>query len=321
MTEENDTQTQADQTEEVAGEKAEATSPKAHEEISLAHKAGRMGNLLYRYTKLQTEAHGGFGDPLRGQGRVLALLKAKPETSQKELSFLLDMRQQSLSELLAKLEEKGFVTRAKSEEDGRVTMVRLTEEGASAAPAEDDMDPDEDVFSCLSAEERAQFEAHVDTVIASLEEKLRALGFDPNARRERHDDRRGGFGRGRDERGGRGGYGRGGFERGGRDERRGGYGHGRDERGGRGGFDRERHDDRCGGFGRGRDERGSRDERPSRGPKGFGPQNTSRGYGYQSSDRKGGYGHGRDERGGRGGFDRGGRDDRRGGYGKGRDRD
>ncbi|EHF01429.1 hypothetical protein HMPREF1008_01574, partial [Olsenella sp. oral taxon 809 str. F0356] len=89
----------------------------------------------------------------------------------------------------------------------------------------------------------------------------------------------------------------------------------------RGGFDRERHDDRRGGFGRGRDERGSRDERPSRGPKGFGPQNTSRGYGYQSSDRKGGYGHGRDERGGRGGFDRGGRDDRRGGYGKGRDRD
>lgn len=298
MTEENDIQTKP-QTD-------EATSPKAHEELSLAHKAGRMGNLLYRYTKLQTEAHGGFGDPLRGQGRVLALLKAKPETSQKELSFLLDMRQQSLSELLAKLEEKGFVTRAKSEEDGRITMVRLTEEGASAAPAENDMDPDEDVFSCLSEEERAQFEAHVDTVVASLEEKLRALGFDPNAKRERRDERRG-FGHGRDDRGGRGGYGRGGFDRGGRDDRRGGFGHGRD--------------DRRGGYGHGRDERGGRDERPGRGPKGFGPQNTSRGYGYQSSDRKGGYGHGRDDRGGRGGFDRGGRDDRRGGYGKGRERD
>ena len=35
---------------------------------------------------------------------VLALLAAKPETTQRELSYLLDMRQQSLSELLAKLE-------------------------------------------------------------------------------------------------------------------------------------------------------------------------------------------------------------------------
>lgn len=92
---------------EAAEEKPEpAATP---EDMSLVEKAGRMARLMHRYIKLNTEAHGGIGDPLQGQGRVLAMLQAKPETTQKELCFLLGMRQQSLSELLSKLEEKGFV--------------------------------------------------------------------------------------------------------------------------------------------------------------------------------------------------------------------
>jgi hypothetical protein len=90
--------------------------------------------VIHRYRTANARTHGAVGDPTRGQGRVLALLAVKPETTQRELSFLLDMRQQSLSELLAKLEEKGFVTREKSEQDGRVTVVKLTEAGAAAAP-------------------------------------------------------------------------------------------------------------------------------------------------------------------------------------------
>lgn len=41
-----------------------------------------------------------FSDPTRGQGRVLALLKMQSEISTKDLSYLLNIRQQSLSELL-----------------------------------------------------------------------------------------------------------------------------------------------------------------------------------------------------------------------------
>ena len=103
-------------------ENEEKTTNEEPREYSLAQKAERMGRLMHRYYTLSARNQGAIGDPLRGQGRVLALLAVKPETTQRELSFVLDMRQQSLSELLAKLEEKGFVTREKSAEDGRVTV-------------------------------------------------------------------------------------------------------------------------------------------------------------------------------------------------------
>ncbi len=149
-------------------------------EVPLARKVGRMGRLIHRYYDAQAHNYGDLGDPLRGQGRVLALLKAKPETTQRELSYLLDMRQQSLSELLAKLEEKGFVTREKSQEDGRVTVVRLTDEGVTAAPSPEQMQARADALDCLTDEEREQLEALTNKVLVSLEGKLSEMGIDPN---------------------------------------------------------------------------------------------------------------------------------------------
>ena len=150
-----------------------------HVEASLARKVARIGMLIHRYYEHQARQHGIVGDPLRGQGRVLTLLKAKPTTTQRELSYLLDMRQQSLSELLAKLEEKGYITREKSPDDGRVTVVTLTEAGAEAAPSPDEMQERSDALDCLSEEERAQLEAITDKATASLEEKLTEMGVDP----------------------------------------------------------------------------------------------------------------------------------------------
>ncbi|MGI6754857.1 MAG: MarR family winged helix-turn-helix transcriptional regulator [Atopobiaceae bacterium] len=220
-----------------------APARSSHEDIEdmpLVDKVGRLGGLLHRYTKSQAEAHGRFGDPLHGQGRLLTLLKAKPKTSQRELSFLLDMRQQSLSELLSKLEEKGFITREKSAEDGRVMMVKLTEAGAAAAPDLDAISSNEDVFDCLTPEERTAFEQAIIKVSKSLEAKLQERGIDTTSRpaqerRSFHGSRGGRDGRdgrdgredrgrryrGRDERGGRGGRdgrdGRGGYRKGYRD--------------------------------------------------------------------------------------------------------
>lgn len=151
------------------------------EQMALSFKVGRLGRLMHRYHMVSAHQHGAIGDPTRGQGRVLALLAVKPETTQRELSYLLDMRQQSLSELLAKLEEKGYVTREKSEEDGRVTVVKLTEEGAAAAPTTEDMNRRSDALDCLEEGERKEFETLVDKVISSLESKLVELGDDPYA--------------------------------------------------------------------------------------------------------------------------------------------
>ena len=157
---------------------------KEYNEIALARKCGRMSRLIHEYYHANAKGHGhghGPGSPLRGQGRVLALLSAKPETTQRELSYVLDMRPQSLSELLAKLEEKGYITREKSKDDARVTVVRLTEAGAAAAPNSDDIAREADALSCLSEEEREELEAIVDKVNASLVERLVELGVDPRS--------------------------------------------------------------------------------------------------------------------------------------------
>ena len=152
-------------------------------EISLARKTAHLGHLIHRYYQADAREKGMGGDPLRGQGRVLALLAVKPETTQRELSYLLDMRQQSLSELLSKLEEKGFITRERSAEDGRVVNVRLTEAGADAAPDLDALNKRADIIDCLDADERAQFEALIDKVTASITAKLEEKGIDPHAMR------------------------------------------------------------------------------------------------------------------------------------------
>ena len=230
-------------------------------EMPLARKVGRMGMLIHRYYDAQAHRHGALGDPLRGQGRVLALLKAKPTTTQRELSFLLDMRQQSLSELLGKLEEKGFITREKSPDDGRVTVVTLTDEGAAAAPSPDQMQAHPDALDCLTDEERAQLETITEKVCTSLEGKLQEMGIDPHQgprpRQDRdrgpRDDRRQGP---RDDRGPR------------QDRDRGqGYRGPREDRGYRGDRDRGQRDDR--GY-RGDRDRGPRD-RGDRGPSHRGP--------------------------------------------------
>ena len=157
-------------------EETEITKHEPSEELSLARKTARMGMLIHRYRTANARTHGAVGDPTRGQGRVLALLAVKPETTQRELSFLLDMRQQSLSELLAKLEDKGYVTREKSAQDGRVTVVRLTDAGREKAPSVDDMTHEDDSFDCLTDEERAEYERLVDKVIAPEETRKYIAG-------------------------------------------------------------------------------------------------------------------------------------------------
>ena len=224
-------------------------------EMSLTRKVIRMGMLIHRYYEAQAQRHGAMGDPTRGQGRVLALLKAKPETTQRELSYLLDMRQQSLSELLAKLEEQGFVTREKSAEDGRVTVVRLTEQGAEAAPSPEQMSQRADALDCLSEEEQKQLETLTTKVTASLEQKLEEMGIDP------HQGPRGPHGpqRDRDGRDGRGPHGKGrgkGFDRDQRDGHRP-YDRDRDrgQRDSRHPYDRDNRDSRRT-YDRDRDQRG-----------------------------------------------------------------
>lgn len=161
--------------------------------------------LLHRSLSQSVRFHGPMGNPHHGQGRVLMLLKMKPEITQKELSYLLNMRSQSLGELLAKLEKHGYVTRTQSEEDKRVMIIRLTDEGAGAAEEMCKNAKDtEPVFDCLTDEEKLQLSSILDKITAELMKSFKEGDFGPGGCHEHqvhhhhfvHQGMRGGFGHG-----------------------------------------------------------------------------------------------------------------------------
>lgn len=146
-------------------------------EFDLEHESTTLG-LLFRLEGLlrrrhfqHHRGHGPQGSPHQGQGRVLALLKLKPELGQKELSTILDIRPQSLGELLTKLERQGLVTRTASEADRRSQVVSLTDEGRQAAeqPAEA---PSDGFLSCLNDEEQGQLAGYLQRLITALEAEV-----------------------------------------------------------------------------------------------------------------------------------------------------
>jgi DNA-binding MarR family transcriptional regulator len=108
----------------------------------------------------------------QGQGRVLALLKLKPELTQKELSTILDVRSQSLGELLAKLERQGCIVRTPSAEDRRSMNIQLTEAGKVASEQQESGDDFDNLFQCLDENEQRQFGTSLERIIQSLEAEL-----------------------------------------------------------------------------------------------------------------------------------------------------
>ena len=96
------------------------------------------------------------------QHRVLKLLSETSEISQQSLMEILAIRPGSLSELLKKLEDKGYIVRTPDETDKRKNTLSLTDAGKEAlAAAEDRKDP----FAVLSEEEQEQLKALLKKII------------------------------------------------------------------------------------------------------------------------------------------------------------
>ena len=121
--------------------------------------------LMKRRQMFSQAQSGPFADPARGQGRILAMLKIQPEIKTRELAYLLGIRQQSLNELLNKLEKSGHVERKPSEKDKRVMVVHLTEKGKKLKQPETDY---QEILDCLSMEELQQFGEYLDRIIAAF---------------------------------------------------------------------------------------------------------------------------------------------------------
>ncbi|WP_086313543.1 hypothetical protein A5821_001054 [Enterococcus sp. 7F3_DIV0205] len=164
------------------------------EEQTLIEQFLRLQAMMQKYFMKRRREHGPFGNPHRGQGRVLNLLKLKPETTQKELSYLLDMRPQSLGELLGKLERNGYINREPLKTDRRVMVIRLTEAGRAAA--DNNKQEEETLFDVLSESEQESFKNIMNKLLEALEDEIPEEERDFRGAHKHGRHRSHGFGRG-----------------------------------------------------------------------------------------------------------------------------
>lgn len=156
--------------------------PKSSADDLLAHKLHRLSRLTFRARHHQPQGSAtavlGF-DPQRGQGRILRLLYLQDGVAQRDIAYTLDIRPQSLGEVLNKLEANGYVRREVDELDHRVQLVFLTEEGRAIAAQLNA--PQErrrvDMFAVLEDDEREQLGRTLDKLIDHL---VAEIGEDPD---------------------------------------------------------------------------------------------------------------------------------------------
>jgi DNA-binding MarR family transcriptional regulator len=169
-------------------ENSQARKDAFWDDKSLMELFNRTVTLMRRYLPQRPHNHAGHGDPHRGQGRVLSILKIKPDISQKDLGYLLDMRSQSLGELLMKLEKSGYITRTPSEEDHRVMKIHLTDLGAAAAGQTEKRQADNGrLFDCLNAEEQANLSDYLKRIIIRMDREMAAAAEAYEANRGNYD--------------------------------------------------------------------------------------------------------------------------------------
>ena len=126
-------------------------------------------HLLRRYNMIWYGKNFGGLDPRQGQGRILTALRRMNSVTQKELGFILDIRPQSLGELLQKLESNGYVTRHRSTTDKRSLIVELTEKGETFQLQKPDY---EELFVGLSAQEKKYLKSSLEKISAQLTELI-----------------------------------------------------------------------------------------------------------------------------------------------------
>ncbi|MBQ6654646.1 MAG: MarR family transcriptional regulator [Erysipelotrichaceae bacterium] len=126
----------------------------------LLHENFRKTAALLRRNRVRE-----FGNYPDTQNRVLSLLAFKDGISQRQLAYLLGIKPQSAGELLGKLEAGGMIRRQADETDGRVNLVFLTDEGRKSAEQLAAGIEKEDIFDCLSDEEKKQLEELLGKIV------------------------------------------------------------------------------------------------------------------------------------------------------------
>ena len=122
-------------------------------------------HLIRNYNTIWYGKNFGGLDPRQGQGRILSALQKRRSISQRELVRLLNIRPQTLGELLQKLEANGYITRHRSETDKRLLIVELTARGETFQLLKPDYD---ELFIDLSTREKATLEKCLEKISERL---------------------------------------------------------------------------------------------------------------------------------------------------------
>lgn len=110
----------------------------------------------------------------RGQGRILRTLCQRGEMPQRELQELLGIQAGSMSEIAAKLEDKGLITRVHSKEDRRKVSLSITEQGRAWVDQSDEAHillRRAELFAVLTPEEQRALGEMLDKLSADWSQR------------------------------------------------------------------------------------------------------------------------------------------------------
>ena len=139
-------------------------------DIELIKKFVNLNSLLDQFQKGKQRDFTHITYRGRGQNSILKILNDGNTIPQSELVKQLDMRPQSASEMLKKLEKRGLITRHQSETDKRVIDLTITDQGKQMYKQSEDFSPI--ALSVLTDEEKQQFADILDKLTVEIQKKL-----------------------------------------------------------------------------------------------------------------------------------------------------
>ena len=139
-------------------------------DIELIKKFLNLNKILIQFQKSRRRDFMHIAYRGRGQNSILKILANCNTISQSELVKQLDMRPQSASEMLKKLEKRGLITRRQSETDKRVIDLQITEQGKQLYKQFEDFTPI--ALNVLNNEEKQQFANILDKLTEEIQKKV-----------------------------------------------------------------------------------------------------------------------------------------------------
>jgi DNA-binding MarR family transcriptional regulator len=109
----------------------------------------------------------------QGQGQILSILKENAAMTQRDLVAQLDMRPQSASEMIKKLEKTQLILRPQDPNDKRGFIISITEKGKEAiAQGLEEQELVPGIMKTFTEEEKEEFSRLIGKLQAELDEKV-----------------------------------------------------------------------------------------------------------------------------------------------------